>query len=229
LKQGASSSPVMDTALPLAKTYDLPIMVHLGRFPADAVLPTDVLLDLLRPGDIITHAYQPRHGLYDAEGNLLPVARKAIDRGILLDVGHSGNDFSFKTAQLGLAQGILPDTISTDLNCFNIDTVGSLALTMTKFMELGLSLTQVIERVTINPAKALRKTDESGSLKPGAIADFTLAELVNQTANLQDGNGGILPVSQILKVRGVCRAGKFSWIDQMPFDQELEPVLAISH
>ncbi len=229
LKKGDSSSPVMDTALPLAEKYDLPIMVHLGRFPADEVLPTEVLLNLLRPGDIITHAYQPRHGLYDAEGNLLPIARKAIDRGILLDVGHSGNDFAFKTARSGLAQGILPDTISTDLNCFNIDTVGSLALTMTKFMELGLSLFQVIERVTINAANALRKTDEIGSLKSGAIADFTLAELINETAELQDGNGGTLPVSQILKVRGVCRAGDFSWINHMPFEEEPEPVLAIHH
>jgi dihydroorotase len=228
LKSGASSSPVMDTALPLAEKYDLPIMVHLGRFPADEVLPTEVLLNLLRPGDIITHAYQPRHGMYDVEGNLLPAAKRAIDRGILLDVGHSGNDFSFKTARSGLAQGILPDTISTDLNCFNIDIIGSLALTMTKFMELGLSLAQVIERVTVNPAKALRKTNVIGSLKPGMPADFTLAELVNEPADLQDGNGGILPVSQILKVRGVCRAGEFCWIDQMPFEHELETALAIN-
>ncbi|UBF24372.1 amidohydrolase/deacetylase family metallohydrolase [Kovacikia minuta CCNUW1] len=229
LKSGASSSPVMDTALPLAEKYDLPIMVHLGRFPADEVLPTEVLLKLLRPGDIITHAYQPRHGLYDAEGNLLPAAKTAIDRGVFLDVGHSGNDFSFKTARSGLAQGILPDTISTDLNCFNIDIIGSLALTMTKFMALGLSLTQVIERVTINPAKALRKTDEIGSLKPGLTADFTLAEQVDETAQLQDGNGGTLSVSQILKVRGVCRAGKFSWIDQMPFDEEMEPEAVLAN
>jgi dihydroorotase len=220
LKSGATSSPVMDTALPLAEKYDLPIMVHLGRFPADEVLPTEVLLEMLRPGDIITHAYQPRYWLYDPQGNLIPAAKAAIARGVLLDVGHSGHDFSFKTAQMGLAQGILPHTISTDLNVFNIDTVGSLALTMSKFMELGLSLNQVIERVTINPVRALKKEAELGSLKPGMVADFTLAELVDEAAILEDGNGGSLPVSQIIKVRGICRAGQFSWITHAPFEVE---------
>lgn len=227
LKRGASSSPVMDAALPLAEKYNLPIMVHLGRFPADEVLPTEELLSLLRPGDIITHAYQPRYGLYDDEGNLIPAAKAAIAKGVFLDVGHSGNDFSFKTARSGMAQGILPHTISTDLNIFNLDIVGSLALTMSKFMELGLSLTEVIERVTLNPAKALKKESEIGTLKPGMVADFTLAELVDETAILQDGNGGTLPVSQVLKVRGVCRGGEFSWIERMPFDAELEPEPAI--
>lgn len=220
LKSGATSSPVMDTALPLAEKYDLPIMVHLGRFPADEVLPTEVLLEMLRPGDIITHAYQPRYGLYDAQGNLIPAAKAAIARGVLLDVGHSGHDFSFKTAQMGLSQGILPHTISTDLNVFNIDTVGSLAVTMSKFMGLGLSLNQVIERVTINPARALKKESELGSLKPGMVADFTVAELVDEAAILEDGNGGSLPVSQIIKVRGICRAGEFAWIAHTPFEAE---------
>ncbi|SRR5579883_1034447 len=220
LKSGETRSPVMDTALPLADQYNLPIMVHVGRFPADEVLPIDVLLDMLRPGDIITHAFQPRHGLYDAAGQLLPAAKRAIARGVMLDVGHSSSDFAFKTARSGLDQGILPHTLSTDLNCFNTEVIGSLALTMTKFMALGLTLAQVVERVTINPARALRKTDAIGSLRPGMDADFTLAELVPENAELVDGNGGILPVSAILKVRGVCRAGKFAPIRQMPFDYE---------
>ncbi|MBD2019566.1 amidohydrolase family protein, partial [Leptolyngbya sp. FACHB-36] len=166
----------------------------------------------------------PHHGLYDRDSNLLPTAKRAIERGVLLDVGHSNSDFSFKTARSGLAQGILPDSISTDLNCFNFDVVGSLASTMTKFLGLGLSLSQVIERVTIGPAKALRKTNELGSLKPGMPADFTVAELVEQDAALSDGLGGTLQVSQVLHVRGVCRAGKFSRIEKMPFDAvESEP------
>jgi len=226
LKSGATSSPVMDAALPLAERYNLPLMVHIGRFPADDVLPIEVLLDLLRPGDIITHAYQPHHGLYDRDSNLLPAAKQALERGVLLDVGHSNSDFSFKTARSGLAQGILPNSISTDLNCFNIDVVGSLASTMTKFLGLGLTLYQVIECVTSGPAKALRKTDVLGSLKPGMPADFTLAELVKQDATLPDGLGGTLQVSHVLQVRGVCRAGAFSHITQLPFDNaEPEPEL----
>ena len=210
LPSGESRSPVMDVARTLADEYNLPIMVHLGRFPADDVLPTNVLLGMLHPGDIITHCYQPRHGLFDSKGNLLPAAKEAISRGVLLDVGHSSSDFCFDTAHSGLSQGILPSCLSTDLNCFNIDIVGSLALVMTKFLALGLSITEVVEKVTSGPAVALRKTDEIGSLKPGMSADFTVMELVDEEATLEDGRGGSIQVSQILKVRGVCRAGVFT-------------------
>lgn len=214
LRRGEARSPVMDAALTLAEMFDLPLMVHLGRFPADPVLPPDALLDLLRPGDIVTHCFQPRFGLFNSAGQLIPQAQAAIDRGIFLDVGHSNADFSIETARSALAQGLLPNSLSTDLNCFNLDIVGSLALVITKFLALGLSMVEVLERVTIGPAKALRKTDEVGTLKPGMPADFTVMEFVDEAATLEDGRGGTLQVSQVLKVRGVCRAGAFAWLPQ---------------
>lgn len=221
LRKGETVSPVMEAGLALAEMFGLPMMVHLGRFPADPVLPPELLLPLLRPGDIVTHCFQPRFGLYDLQGQLIPEARDAIARGVLLDVGHSNADFSIATARSGLAQGILPDTISTDLNCFNLDVVGSLALVMTKFLALGLSLSQVVERVTANPAKAIARTDEIGSLKPGRVADFTLMELVDETGTLEDGRGGSMEVSQVLKVRAVCRSGAFSWLPDSPVASDI--------
>jgi dihydroorotase len=218
---GESTSPVMDAALTLAEAYNLPLMVHLGRFPADEVLPTEALLNLLRPGDIVTHCFQPRYGLFDLEGQLIPEAKAAIDRGILLDVGHSNADFSIETARAGLAQGIVPNSLSTDLNCFNIDVVGSLASVMTKFVNLGLSLSDVVERVTIRPAQAMQKADELGSLAPGRVADFTVMQWVDEAATLEDGRGGTMQVSQLLQVKGVCRAGEFMPIDRSPFAAEL--------
>ena len=90
---------------------------------------------------------------------------------------------------------------------------------------------EFIPCLTSGPTAALRKTDEIGSLKPGMSADFTLMELVDEEATLEDGRGGSIQVSQILKVRGVCRAGVFTPIKHMPFEreefksQELEGVL----
>ncbi|MEN9221517.1 MAG: amidohydrolase/deacetylase family metallohydrolase [Thermostichus sp. BF3_bins_97] len=214
---GETESPTLTSALILAEEYHLPIMIHLGRFPMDGVLDPSDLLDRLRPGDIVTHTYQPRFGLFDAEGSLLPAARRALDRGVLLDVGHSGSDFSFNTARLGLDQGIRPHTLSTDLNIFNTEIVVDLATTLSKFLALGLTLPEVIQAVTSAAARAIQKNDELGSLQVGREADLTVAELVAEEAELVDGRGGTLSVSQMLKVRGVCRAGQFQKIAHTPY------------
>lgn len=227
MKQGETKSPVMEAGRTLAEMFNLPIMVHLGRFPADAVMAPEDLLAALRPGDIVTHCFQPRYALFDLQGNLLPAAREALDRGILLDVGHSNADFSIATARAALAQGIVPHTLSTDLNCFNLEIVGSLALVMSRFLAFGLSLSEVVERVTSQAAMALRKTDEIGSLKPGMVADFTLAELVDEPTTLVDGRGGSMEVAQVLKVRGVCRAGAFQRLERLPFDVATPPEPAL--
>ncbi|MGY2727092.1 amidohydrolase family protein [Thermostichus sp. OS-CIW-26] len=217
LRPGETESPTLTSALILGEEYHLPIMIHLGRFPMDEVLDPSDLLDRLRPGDIVTHTYQPRFGLFDAEGSLLPAARRALERGVLLDVGHSGSDFSFNTARLGFEQGIRPHTLSTDLNVFNTEIVVDLATTMSKFLALGMTLPEVIRAVTGNAARAIQKSDQLGSLQVGREADLTVAELVQEEAELVDGRGGTLPVSQLLKVRGVCRAGQFQKIDQTPY------------
>lgn len=222
-RPGEWQSPVMEAARTLAERFSLPLMVHLGRFPQDDVVPPAELLPMLRAGDIVTHCFQPSHGLFDEGGNLIPAAQDAIARGVLLDVGHSNNDFSLELAKSAIAQGILPNTLSTDLNCFNIDTVGSLATVMTKFVNLGLTLEQVIERVTNFPAAAIQKSNEFGGFKPGQVADFTIFEWVDQEVTLEDGRGGRLPVSQMLKVKGVCRSGEYIAIERSPFEPEPEP------
>jgi len=45
---------------------------------------------------------------------------------------------------------------------------------MSAMMRLGMAVTEVIERVTRNPARALSLTDRAGSLRPGLPADITV-------------------------------------------------------
>jgi len=105
-------SPFLDAAIRAADK--LPIMVHLGRFPHTPVISTPTLLRTLRGGDIITHAFRGAGGLLDAAGRVIPEFRDAIDRGVRLDVGHSGTDFRFREARRLLDQGFMPDTVSTE-------------------------------------------------------------------------------------------------------------------
>ena len=118
-------SPFLDAAQRVAG--DKPVMVHLGRFPHTPTIPTRVLLQQLRGGDVITHAFRGASGVLDASGAVTAEFKDAVDRGVRLDIGHSGTDFRFATARRLFDQGYLPTTISTDLNVFNVDDAGGVA------------------------------------------------------------------------------------------------------
>ena len=100
-------SPFLEAAKQVAG--DRPIMVHLGRFPFTPTIPTADLLRALRPGDVITHAFRGASGMLDADGKATPELRDAVERGVQLDVGHSGTDFRFATARDALRPGLPPD------------------------------------------------------------------------------------------------------------------------
>jgi dihydroorotase len=107
-------------------------------------------------GDIITHCYngKPNRILTPPASCAASITRLA--RGVRLDVGHGTASFSFEVAKRAIAMGILPHTISSDIYCRNrIDgPVGSLALVMSKFLAIGMTLPQVIDCVTVTPPMA---------------------------------------------------------------------------
>ena len=157
---------------------DLPVMVHLGRFPHTPVISPAALLRALRGGDILTHAFRGGGGMRDASGDVVPELRDAVDRGVVLDIGHSGTDFRFREARALFERGIFPDTASTDLNLFNVDgPVFSITETMTKLLALGLDLADVIATATVNPARAIKRDHELGALAPGRRAEISILRL----------------------------------------------------
>ncbi len=201
-------SPFLDAAKQVAG--DRPIMVHLGRFPFTPTIPTPVLLRALRPGDVITHAFRGASGVLDSDGNAGAELRDAIERGVQLDVGHSGTDFRFATACTLFEQGFLPTTISTDLNVFNVDhPVVSLAQTMSKMWALGISLPDVVAMTTCNPARVIHREAELGTLAPGRVANVSVLRIDEGEFELSDGFETI-SVNQRLAPVGCVRAG--TWI-----------------
>jgi dihydroorotase len=201
-------SPFLEAAKKVSG--DRPIMVHLGRFPFTPTIPTADLLRALRPGDVITHAFRGASGMLDRDGRATEDLRDAADRGVLLDVGHSGTDFRFATARTLFDQGYLPTTISTDLNVFNVDhPVVSLAQTMTKMWALGVSLPDVIAMTTCNPARVIHRESELGTLEPGRTANVSVLRVDEGEFDLSDGYETI-SVTQRLAPVGCVRAG--GWI-----------------
>lgn len=166
---------------------DLPLMVHIGNNPPNL----DEIADLLTSGDIITHCYNGKpNRILSPEGVLRDSVKRALSRGVRLDVGHGSASFSFEVAELAIRQGILPHTISSDIYCRNriSGPVHSLATVMSKFFSVGMTLPQVIDCVTSHAADALR-LPAKGRLDVGADADLTLFELHHAPQVFIDSEG----------------------------------------
>lgn len=202
-------SPFLDAAHEIAG--DLPIMIHLGSFPHTPVLETDKLLYQLREGDIITHACRGGGGQLDDKGEPTKPFIDAYERGVLLDIGHSAGDFHFRTARRMIERGYLPNTISTDLNVFNVDgPVFSLSTTMSKIWALGVPLVDVIKMNTVNAAKAIRRSDLYGELSVGRSAEVSVLRIEEGPVKLSDGHETI-EASRRLRAVGCLRGGV--WYD----------------
>ena len=165
----------------------LPLMVHIGNNPPNL----DQIADLLTTGDIITHCFNGKpNRILTPQGELKAAVKHAIARGVKLDVGHGSASFSFEVARVAIAQGILPDTISSDIYCRNrlAGPVHSLAHVMSKFFSVGMTLPQVIDCVTVNAAAGLRLL-RKGQLKVGYDADLTVFSIKEETRPFIDSEG----------------------------------------
>jgi dihydroorotase len=171
-----------------AEAVRLPLMVH---SPLSSI-PTERILDELRPGDILTHCVHGHGagGIMSDDLKVLPAVRKKVEQGLRLDVGHGRGSFTFRVARAALEQGVAPGTISSDLHTYNLHgPVFDLVTTMDKFLHIGMELYEVVRRVTSTPAEVLGMPEEIGTLKPGAYADIVVLELQEGEFELTDTFG----------------------------------------
>src|SRR4051794_10766752 len=163
---GSNGVEPLRRGLAAAEACGIPVMVHIGAAPP----PLDRVLELLRPGDIVTHCAS---GIAAPIG---PAVREAVERGVLLDIGHGSGGFAFDVLERQLEAGLRPYTISTDLHARSLyGPVFDLPTTMAKLLAVGLSLAEVFAAVTVHPARALGLT--GGTLTIGATADLAVFEV----------------------------------------------------
>jgi dihydroorotase len=183
-----------------------PVMVHIGGSSA----PVEDILELLGPGDIVTHAYTGwEPGIVDTTRRIIPAAREARDRGVLFDVGHGRGSFAFGRAEDALADGFRPDTISTDLHRFNVPLpVVDLTTTMSKFLYLGLPLADVVAMTTAAPAAAIGVTGARGTLGVGSVADIAVLRREEGSFLLEDSYGATVTARERLAAAATFVAGR---------------------
>ena len=166
---------------------DRPVMIDFGG--SNPLMPLDsLLLHKLRPGDIFTHTYanvRGRMSIVDGNNKLHDFVKEAQNKGIIFDVGHGGGSFAFSQAIPAINQGLKPNTISTDLHTGSMNGgMKDLLNVMSKFLNMGLNLNEVITSVTWDAAKSIKK-ENLGNLSVGSIADITIL-------NLREGDFGFI-------------------------------------
>ena len=180
----------------------LPLMVHFGGTKASV----GEIFGMLKKGDVVTHTYHARSGgVLDEGGRVRAEVRAAVNRGVHLDVGHGAGSFSFDVAEKAMKQDLPPGTISSDVHQYNVNgPVFDLAATMSKFLHLGLTREQVIERVTRNPANVFGFPGGIGTLREGAEADIAVFQLAEGDFEFTDavrarrtGHRRFMPVATV--------------------------------
>ena len=192
-------------ALEAAEDLGRFVMVHIGGSETSL----EELIGLLRPGDVVTHAFTGHpHGVLDDAGRVIPAIAEAQRRGVVFDIGHGAGSFSFDVAEKALSQGFSPDNISSDLHVYNIEgPVFDQVSVLSKFIWLGMSISDVIRLSTEATARTMGVGGGLGTLGVGAEADVTLLRLDEGRVTLTDAFGRSVTADKMLKHVTTIKAG----------------------
>jgi dihydroorotase len=207
--RGNEWTPV-DRAIEAGRIANVPLFLecHLPN------LPLEGLLERMRPGDIYTHTYctaVDRTCILDDKGMLRQCVIDAMNKGIRFDVGHGGAMFHFAVAVPALKQGLLPNSFGSDLHRFSMNSgMKNMLDIMSKFLNLGMSVEDVVSRATWNSANSIRRPD-LGNLSEGTEADLVILNVRKGTFGFVDASGAKLTGDRKFEAELTVRAGKIVW------------------
>ena len=204
--RGPEWTPV-ERAVEAGKMANIPVMVDFGLFRTERPFQ-QLVLEKLRPGDIYTHTYLGRVPMLDDQHRVRPYLFEARKRGVIFDVGHGGGSFLWRQAVYAVKQGFIPDSISTDLHITSMNAgMKDMLNVMSKFLNLGLSLDDVVGRSTWNPAREIKR-EEFGNLSVGAPADVAVLRVIKGKFGFVDVEGARMDGDQKLIGELTVKGGK---------------------
>jgi dihydroorotase len=194
----------------VAREAEVPLLIHVGEprgVPEDTDTLTAAALDLLDPGDIVTHGLTARvGGLFDRQTQLIPQARAALERGVRFEVGHGSNNVSYPLLRAAREQGLQFDAISSDVNTGNTNQrVFNLPIVLSKFVAAGVPLAEVLTGATLGPARLLGLPEPL--VEVGAPADLSVLELLEGEWSFVDSEGELATSNILISPIMAFRAG----------------------
>jgi dihydroorotase len=209
---GPEWEPVI-RAVAAGRETNVPVMIDFGGHTPPLSLE-DLLLKHLRPGDILTHTYAQVAGripIVDENGKVRSFVWEARKRGVIFDAGHGGGSFLFRQAVPAMQQGFHPDVISTDLHIGSQNSgMKDILNTMSKFLNMGMPLAEVIRANTSRAAEVIKRAD-LGHLGTGAEADIAVLSLRRGKFGFVDVQGGKLMGDQKLECELTVKGGRVMW------------------
>ncbi len=192
-----------------AAGYHCPVVVHYADAPADA--PLSDFLDILRKGDIVAHVFQ-NYGetIFDAQMKIKDCMRRAREKGVIFDNCHGRIHWSLANLQAAVREHFLPDIISSDVIRESVFIYPGFSVlhAMNACYAAGMSLMDIFRMVTVNPARALGKSDALGSLAPGRAADVVVADLMPAKKRIYDRFGGEVMLDELIVPLMTVRNGE---------------------
>lgn len=204
---GRYSLDMLKMAREVCDKFKLPLMAHISFAPPE----THEVMELMRPGDVITHAYNGHTlGIISQDGKLKPGVAEARARGVWFDLGHGLGSFNFAAARKCLDAGFLCDTISTDIYNLNVrGPVYDMTTTMSKLLHLGMSFPDIVLKTTAAPSRIINRLPGMGSLTVGGPADVALLGLEDGEFRLVDSQRNTeVAKKRIVSKLTICRGRK---------------------
>ncbi|MCC6588606.1 MAG: amidohydrolase/deacetylase family metallohydrolase [Bryobacterales bacterium] len=200
----------VERAVEAGNLADVPVMVDFGDFRPERPYE-ELVTRKLRPGDISTHTYLARAPLLDDHGKIRPFVFEARKRGVIFDAGHGGGSFVFRQAIPAIRQGFLVDSVSTDLHTESMNAgMKDMLNVLSKFLNIGVPLADVIARAAWHPAREIKRTD-LGHLSVGAPADVAVLRVEKGDFGFVDSFGARLRGDKKLTCELTIRDGVVVW------------------
>lgn len=204
--------PLKET-VKLAEEIGVNVVVH----STDSPVTMTELVNCLRKGDVVTHAYHNiGHSIIDENGKVYDEIKAARERGVIFDVANARFHFAFKVADAAIKDGFLPDVISTDLtvkSLYKKPQIFNMMFLLSKYLNMGLSMNEIIERCTSAPARIMGMEGEIGCLSLGSCADIAILKIIEKEEVFEDWEGGRIIGKQLLRNMLTVREGEIVYRD----------------
>ena len=206
----------LKAAVKIGEKINRPLMVHITNPPAEM----EKVLEILRPGDIVTHMYQNVGYTILKNGHVADCVWKARERGIIFEAADARAHFSFEVSEKAIAEKFYPDLLGTDVTRLSMHlrpTAFNMAMQISKYTYLGMPFEKVIKAATWNNAENMGISDRVGSLKEGKQADIAVLRVhegknvfgdrpyTDETASFRESNRVFEPVLTVKKGEMVYR------------------------